>query len=204
MSIVKISKSSGYIEYISDKVIWNADIYFNVQERSIQLFGTTRKLSTKERDDIITEILTKYAFGNYIDKEPDIWKCKLKNRNQEKYEERKENRMSYSIIGEKILEHGINGKDIPLIVLLKNVYTNLKIEVADMNERKKHMTTLEFKFSGTRSEYKLCLKIFEYILKEIENELNIYTGMKLNLSFINSKYNFQDKNAKVLFIIREA
>lgn len=204
MSNVKISKSSSYIEYTSDKVTWNADIYFNLQEREIQIFGTTRTLSDKERDDIITEILLKYAFGNYINRETDVWKCKLKNRNQEKYEERKEDKMSYSLIGEKVLEYEVSNKDNPLILLLKNVYTNLKIETADMYERKKHVTTLEFKFSGTKSEYKICLKILEYIIKEIENELNIYTNSKLNLSFIKSKYNFNDKNAKVLFIIKEA
>lgn len=204
MSNVEISRSSSYIKYTSDSITWDADIYFNIQTKEIQIIGTTRTLTDKERDDIITKILSKYAFGNYIDKETDIWKCKLKNRDKEKYEERKEEKTSYSIIGEKVLEYSVNNQDIPFVVLLKSAYTNLKIEALDMIEKNKHMTTLEFCFTGTKSEYKLCLKIIEYILKEIENELSIYANVKLNLNFINSKYNHKEKNAKILFIVKEA
>lgn len=204
MSNVQISKSSNYIKYTSDSLTWEADIYFNIPDREIQILGTTRALSDKERDDIITKILGKYVFGNYLNSETDIFKCKLKNRNQEKYNERKEDKMSYSIIGEKVLEYKVNSQDLPFIVVLKSIYTNLKIETLDMKEKNKNMTTLEFKFLGTKSEYKLCLKILEYIIKEIENELSICTNLNLTLNFVNSKYNIKEKNAKILFIVKEA
>lgn len=112
--------------------------------------------------------------------------------------------MSYSIIGEKVLEYKVNSQDLPFIVVLKSIYTNLKIETLDMKEKNKNMTTLEFKFLGTKSEYKLCLKILEYIIKEIENELSICTNLNLTLNFVNSKYNIKEKNAKILFIVKEA
>lgn len=204
MSSLKINKSTNFIEYTSDEVTWFADIYFNVQEREILLIGTTRNLTDNEREDIITEILSKYAFGNYINKETDIWKCKLKNRAKEKYEERQKNKMSYSLIGEKILEYNVNHNDPSIVILLKNVYTNLKIELLDMLERKKHMSTLEFNFSGAKYEYKLCLRILDYILKEMENELSLYVDKNVTLNFVKGKYNFNEKNAKILFVIKEA
>jgi hypothetical protein len=62
MDCVKISKSSSLIQYEDSKRIWDADIIFNISNREILVLGTTRVLSSKERNNIITKILNVYAF----------------------------------------------------------------------------------------------------------------------------------------------
>ena len=86
MNYVKIDKSSGILQYDDSKVKWDADIIFNVSNKEILIYKTTRKLTNQERNNIITKIINMYAFGNYFNNEPGILYCKLKNRGLEKKE----------------------------------------------------------------------------------------------------------------------
>ena len=122
MNCVKIDKSSGILQYDDSKVKWDADIIFDVSNKEIIIYRTTRKLTNQERNNIITKILNLYAFGNYFVNEPGILYCKLKNRGLEKKEENFSNTRSYSIIGEEVLELSNNSDDCEIVKTLINLY----------------------------------------------------------------------------------
>ncbi len=205
MSNVKIDKASSYLKYENNNTSWTADIITNVYDKEIILLGTTRVLTNNERDDIITEILNKYAFGNYLNKEDGIWKCKLKNRGLEKYEEIKQNDMrSYSILTEEIVDYSKRQDDCDMLKVLRTLYLNLKIEVTENIKIKKipQKTRLEFTFNGKKSEYKLFLDIISYIKEEFEDALSRYAKKNVYIKIIKGKLN--DKKANTLFIIKGA
>ncbi len=64
--VVSISKSTSEIKYDDEVNMWYADIIFNVYDKNILIYGTTRKLTDKERSDIITELLNKYYFRKLL------------------------------------------------------------------------------------------------------------------------------------------
>lgn len=205
MSNVKIDKASSYLKYENNNTSWTADIITNVYDKEIILLGTTRVLTNNERDDIITEILNKYAFGNYFNKEDGIWKCKLKNRGLEKYEEIKQNdKKSYSLITEEIVDYSKRQDDCDMLKVLRTLYLNLKIEVTENIKTMKipQKARLEFAFCGRKSEYKLFLDIISYIKEEFEDALSRYANKNVYIKVIQGK--LKDKKANTLFIIKGA
>ncbi|MBO5477695.1 MAG: hypothetical protein J6A15_08095 [Clostridia bacterium] len=64
---VKINRSSSEIKYDDDKNMWSADMIFDIPQRSINIYGTTRTLTENERSNIITEILNRFFF-DYMNK----------------------------------------------------------------------------------------------------------------------------------------
>lgn len=62
---VKINRSSSEIKYDDNKNMWSADIIFDVYQRAIYIYGTSRTLTETERSNVITEILNKFFF-NYM------------------------------------------------------------------------------------------------------------------------------------------
>lgn len=219
MKSVKIDKSSSYIEYDDGKDAWNAMILFDLtedkqenKEKEIILLETTRILKNRERNNIITEILNKYAFGIYLNKEYGIWKAKLKNRGLEKkvelgYKDQK----SYSIIGEEVLELPENDNDCEMVKSLRSVYLNLRTQAVEYKKNLKNSITvshktpwnyIKFNFEGTKSEYKLLCKILKSIKDEIEDALSKYIKHSISLEILSG--NFKDKKATIDFLIKEA
>ncbi len=204
---MKISKSSSLIEYDDNNTSWDADIVFDIANKSIDIIGTTRVLSDKERDNIITEILNKFAFGNYFNYEPYIWKCKLKNRGMEKNEELNSKCRSYTIIGEEVLLYPKREDDCDMVKALRNLFTNLKNEAKEYKIRlKRHSNkkeqSISFDFYGKKNEYKLFKEILNEIKWEYEKELSKIIKHKIRLEVFNGKY--KDSKATSIFIIKEA
>lgn len=175
----------------------------------MQIIGTTRVLTNVERSNIITEILNKYAFGNYLNYENNVWLCKLKNRGLDKNVELSISSKSYSMIGEIVLEHKKNQKDSNMVKMLRNLYTNLKNEAVEYNKaRKKNKDniafdkSISFTFYGKKYEYKYFEKIIKEIRWEFEDALSKYINHNINLEVVNGIY--RKSKATSLFIIKEA
>lgn len=64
---VKINRSSNEIKYDDNISIWSADIIFEVNQKAVYIYGTSKALSDTERSNIITEILNKFFF-NFMEK----------------------------------------------------------------------------------------------------------------------------------------
>lgn len=210
MNYVKIDKSSGILQYDDSKVKWDADIIFNVSNKEILIYKTTRKLTNQERNNIITKIINTYAFGNYFNSEPGILYCKLKNRGQEKKEEifskTKTKSYSYSIIGEEVLELSSNPDDSEIVKILRNVYLNLKILACEnKRKRKKNHTAvsfLEFEIFGNRIKSNNLYKIIINIKNEIEDAISKYINDPINIDIIKGR-TAKDKT-NITFFIKEA
>lgn len=206
MNYVKIDKSSGILQYDDSKVKWDADIIFNVSNKEILIYKTTRKLTNQERNNIITKIINMYAFGNYFNNEPGILYCKLKNRGLEKKEEIFSKTKSYSIIGEEVLELPSNPDDSEIVKILRNVYLNLKILACEnKRKRKKNHTavsSLEFEIFGNRIKSNNLYKIIINIKNEIEDAISKYINDSINIKIIKGK-TVKDKT-NITFFIKEA
>lgn len=208
MNYVKIDKSSGILQYDDSKVKWDADIIFNVSNKEILIYKTTRKLTNQERNNIITKIINMYAFGNYFNNEPGILYCKLKNRGLEKKEEifSKTKTKSYSIIGEEVLELSSNPDDSEIVKILRNVYLNLKILACEnKRKRKKNHTavsSLEFEIFGNRIKSNNLYKIIINIKNEIEDAISNYINYPINIDIIKGR-TAKDKT-NITFFIKEA
>ncbi len=206
MNYVKIDKSSGILQYDDSKVKWDADIIFNVSNKEILIYKTTRKLTNQERNNIITKIINMYAFGNYFNNEPGILYCKLKNRGLEKKEEIFSKTKSYSIIGEEVLELPSNPDDSEIVKILRNVYLNLKILACEnKRKRKKNHTavsSLEFEIFGNRIKSNNLYKIIINIKNEIEDAISKYINDPINIKIIKGK-TVKDKT-NITFFIKEA
>lgn len=204
MKCVKISKSHGFIEYDDNNIYWNANVLFKNDEIIIE--DSSRTLTDYERNNIITEILNVYAFGCSLIKDDEIWKCKLKNRGNEKQKELKVSGNSYSIIGEEVLQLDKNENDSDIVTAMRGLYLNLRI-VSKEYEDKYKKTNLRiqkrssFEFNGTKTEYDLFVKIIKTIKKEIEDALNNYINDKIHLEIISGKYSFKNKSAIIIVTI---
>lgn len=206
MNYVKIDKSSGILQYDDSKVKWDADIIFNVSNKEIIIYKTTRKLTNQERNNIITKIINMYAFGNYFNNEPGILYCKLKNRGLEKKEEIFSKTKSYSIIGEEVLELPSNPDDSEIVKTLRNLYLNLKILACEnKKKRKKNHTaasSLEFEIFGNRIKSNNLYKIIINIKNEIEDAISKYINDPINIDIIKGR-TAKDKT-NITFFIKEA
>ena len=140
MESVKILKSSGEIFYDDNKNYWKADISWNIPCKKITIFGTTRALTDKERSNIITKLLNKFYFGNYLDYENDIYLCKLYNRDMSKKEEQDVEDMSYSILGEYILELPQSDDANQIVKDMRNLFVNMRIWVKESINRKEKIS----------------------------------------------------------------
>lgn len=206
MNYVKIDKSSGILQYDDSKVKWDADIIFNVSNKEILIYKTTRKLTNQERNNIITKIINMYAFGNYFNNEPGILYCKLKNRGQEKKEEIFSKTKSYSIIGEEVLELPSNPDDSEIVKTLRNLYLNLKILACENKKKRKKnhtaVSSLEFEIFGNRIKSNNLYKIIINIKNEIEDAISKYINDPINIKIIKGK-TVKDKT-NITFFIKEA
>ncbi len=206
MNCVKIDKSSGILQYDDSKVKWDADIIFDVSNKEIIIYRTTRKLTNQERNNIITKILNLYAFGNYFVNEPGILYCKLKNRGLEKKEENFSNTRSYSIIGEEVLELSNNSDDCEIVKTLRNLYLNLKILACEnKRQRKKNpnmVSKLEFEIFGSRTKTNSLYKIITNIKGEIEDAISKYINDPINIDILKGKTVKNKTN--IMFLIKEA
>lgn len=206
MNCVKIDKSSGILQYDDSKVKWDADIIFDVSNKEIIIYRTTRKLTNQERNNIITKILNLYAFGNYFVNEPGILYCKLKNRGLEKKEENFSNTRSYSIIGEEVLELSNNSDDCEIVKTLRNLYLNLKILACEnKRQRKKNLnmvSKLEFEIFGSRTKTNSLYKIITSIKGEIEDAISKYINDPINIDILKGKTVKNKTN--IMFLIKEA
>lgn len=201
MKCVKINLSSSYIEYDDGKDFWNADILYvyNEQEegKEIRIIGTTRTLTDEERNNIIIELLNKFAFGNYLQKEYELWKCKLKNRGLEKKVELGcKDEMSYSIIGEEVLELSGNVNDCEIVRVLREIYLNLRIQAVEYKNNleskiitayKTPWNSISFNFEGTRYEYNTICKILNSIKHEFEDAISKHINHKIILNIEKGK-----------------
>lgn len=206
MNYVKIDKSSGILQYDDSKVKWDADIIFNVSNKEIIIYKTTRKLTNQERNNIITKIINMYAFGNYFNNEPGILYCKLKNRGLEKKEEIFSKTKSYSIIGEEVLELPSNPDDSEIVKILRNVYLNLKILACENKRKKKKnhtaVSSLEFEIFGNRIKSNNLYKIIINIKNEIEDAISKYINDSINIDIIKGRTAKYKTN--ITFFIKEA
>lgn len=206
MNCVKIDKSSGILQYDDSKVKWDADIIFDVSNKEIIIYKTTRKLTNQERNNIITKIINMYAFGNYFNNEPGILYCKLKNRGLEKKEEIFSKTKSYSIIGEEVLELPSNPDDSEIVKTLRNLYLNLKILACENKKKRKKnhdaVSSLEFEIFGNRIKSNNLYKIIIDIKNEIEDAISKYINDPINIEIIKGK-TVKDKT-NIMFFIKEA
>jgi hypothetical protein len=151
-------------------------------------------------------------FGNYLNREDNIWLCKLKNRGMEKNEELNHlANMSYSIIGEEILELSANENDCELVKCLRNLYLNLKLQAMEYKENIKAKIDLTYKtpwnyisfdFYGSRREYKQFIKIINAIQYEIEDALSKYINHQIKLNIAPGK--IKNNKATTKLLIKEA
>lgn len=209
--IVNINRSSSEIKYDDDKNMWSADIIFDVYQKSIYLYGTTRTLTDVERSNIITEILNKFFF-NYINKinlkdylyfEDNVYLCKLKNRGLEKKEELKQQGTSYSILGETIMELPKHPLENSIISDIRNIYLYLKLAVEEgIQKNSMVFDSIPFEFEGDSHRYKRMLKILEELIPEFEDYLTKYLCGQVNISI--SKGKLRNKKAVVFIKIKEA
>lgn len=216
MRCVKINLSSSYIEYDDGKDFWNADILYVYNEeekkKEIQIVGKTRILTDEERNNIITELLNTFAFGNYLQNEHELWLCKLKNRRLEKKVELGlENEMSYSIIGEEVLELSENVNDCEIVKVLRELYLNLRIQAVEYKNNLKskiitnHKTpwnSISFNFEGSRNEYKTICKILNSIKYEFEDALSKHINHKILIDIEKSK--IANRKATIQIQFKEA
>lgn len=202
MESVKILKSSGEIFYDDNKNYWKADISWNIPCKKITIFGTTRALTDKERSNIITKLLNKFYFGNYLDYENDIYLCKLYNRDMSKKEEQDVEDMSYSILGEYILELPQSDDANQIVKDMRNLFVNMRIWVKEsINRKEKISCTLPFKIYGKKREMKIFLKMFNSIANEFEYYFFKMTGKEVQIKCIESK--IINRKATVIFDIKE-
>lgn len=202
MESVKILKSSGEIFYDDNKNYWKADISWNIPCKKITIFGTTRALTDKERSNIITKLLNKFYFGNYLDYENDIYLCKLYNRDMSKKEEQDVEDMSYSILGEYILELPQSDDANQIVKDMRNLFVNMRIWVKEsINRKEKISCTLPFKIYGKKREMKIFLKMFNSIANEFEYYFFKMTGKEVEIKCIESK--MINGKATVIFDIKE-
>ena len=202
MESVKILKSSGEIFYDDNKNYWKADISWNIPCKKITIFGTTRALTDKERSNIITKLLNKFYFGNYLDYENDIYLCKLYNRDMSKKEEQDVEDMSYSILGEYILELPQSDDANQIVKDMRNLFVNMRIWVKEsINRKEKISCTLPFKIYGKKREMKIFLKMFDSIAYEFEYYFFKTTGKEVEIKCIESK--MINGKATVIFDIKE-
>lgn len=202
MNSVKILKSSGEIYYDDNTNYWRADISFNVPNKEIIIYGTTRSLTDIERSNIIIEILNKYYFGSYLDYENDIYLCKLKNRGMSKKEEQNEEDMSYSILGEYVMELPQNDNANQMVKDIRNLFINMRIWVNESLRRKEEICcTLPFKIFGEKRELKRFLKIMKNITKEFEYYFFKMTNKEVKITCIDDK--IINGKPTVIFEIKE-
>ena len=202
MESVKILKSGGEIFYDDNKNYWKADISWNIPCKKITIFGTTRALTDKERSNIITKLLNKFYFGNYLDYENDIYLCKLYNRDMSKKEEQDVEDMSYSILGEYILELPQSDDANQIVKDMRNLFVNMRIWVKEsINRKEKISCTLPFKIYGKKREMKIFLKMFDSIAYEFEYYFFKMTGKEVEIKCIESK--MINGKATVIFDIKE-
>ena len=202
MNSVKILKSSGEIFYDDNKNYWKADISTNIPNREINIFGTTRELTAEERSNIITQILNKFCFGNYLDKERDIYLCKLKNRGMSKKEEQNIEDMSYSILGEYIIELPQNSDANPIVKDMRNLFINMRVWVKEsLNRKEKISCTLPFKIYGKKREMKIFLNMFNSIKNEFEYYFFFFFGKEVEIKYVSS--DIINEKATVIFEVKE-
>lgn len=196
---VKINKSSGLIEYDDNKnTFWEGDIIFRSNEKDIVILGSAHKLSAEERSNIITEILNKYFFGNYINRDDYIYMYKLKNRNAEKREEDNMTGKSFPILSETIIELPKNIEEDERITQFRNIYMHLKLAVKEaMQKDKDILDDIDYEFYGTILEYRRYKSILNNLIPDFEYSLSNLCGRKLEIEYI-SKY----KSKKTIFSFR--
>ncbi len=147
---------------------------------------------------LLQNYLINIIFGNYLNREDNIYLCKLKNRGLNKKEELKVNDISYSILAEDIIELPQNSDENEIVKSIRNIYINLKLEV---DEAKRSNTILNssipFEYVGNMKEYRKIIKLFSQITHEIE-----YYFSKI----LNRKVKIQISRGKTItyFAIREA
>ena len=208
---VNINRSSSEIKYDDDKNMWSADIIFDVYQKSIYLYGTTRALTKTERSNIITEILNRFFF-NYINKvnlkdylyfEDNVYLCKLKNRGLEKKEELKQQGMSYSILGESIIELPKHPLENSIISDIRTIYLHLKLAVEEgIKTNSMVFDSIPFEFEGDSYRYKRMLKILEELIPEFQEALSQLLCGKVIISI--NKGKLRNKKAVVFIKIKEA
>lgn len=196
---VKIYKSSNYIKYDDNIDIWEGDIIFNVTKYCVDIYGTSRELNDTERSIIITEILNRYAFGSYLDREEDIYMSKLRNRGLEKYEELGlEEKYSYSMLGETIIELKENEDECDAIKSLRNIYLNLKISAKEIEKGYRLRDILVFNVDSNSIEYNKLKKILLFLVPEFETGLSNITKRNMEIKVLDNKYSKRNQ----LFCIR--
>lgn len=117
--------------------------------------------------------------------------------------------MSYSMIGEIVLEYSKRENDSEMVKALRNLYTNLRNEVKEYSNKLKNkgndnfiIQSVSFDFYGKKSEYNYFSNIIREIRCEFEYALSKYIGKKIHLEIINGIY--RKSKATSLFVIKEA
>lgn len=198
---VKINKSSGLIEYDDNNTFWEGDIIFRSDEKDIVILGSAHKLSAEERSNIITEILNKYFFGNYINRDEYIYMYKLKNRNVEKREEENVKGRSFPILSETIIELPKNIEEDERITQFRNIYMHLKLAVKEAMQKSRYvLDDIDYDFYGTFLEHRRYKSILSNLIPDFEYSLSNLCGRKIEIEYI-SKYN--SKKTTFSFRIKE-
>lgn len=198
---VKINKSIGLIEYDDNSNCWEADIIFRTDVKDIVLLGTAHKLTSEERSNIITEILNKYYFGNYINRDSYLYMYKLKNRNEEKSEENNTIGKSFPILAETIIELPKNVEENKNITQLRSIYKYLKLAVEEaLSDNKSVIDDIDYEFSGTYFEYRRYKTIIKNLLPDFEYYLTQMYGNKIKIEYTSK---FKIKKGIFSFRIKE-
>ncbi len=158
-------------------------------------------LTDIERSNIIVKILNKYYFGNYLDYEEDIYLCKLKNRGLSKKEEQNLEEMSFSILGEYVIELPQAENANPIVKDIRCLFINLRIYIDEAIKNKSKISyTLPFKIYSEKRDVKKFLKIINNIKMEFEYYFFKMTGKNIQINCISKKMR---NNQNILFEIKE-
>lgn len=117
--------------------------------------------------------------------------------------------MSYSMIGELVLEYSKCEIDSEMVKALRNLYTNLRNETLEYSNKLKDKEksnfitqSISFEFYGKKREYMYFSNIIREIRCEFEYALSNYIGKNIHLEIINGIY--RKSKATSLFVIKEA
>ncbi len=109
---------------------------------------------------------------------------KLKNRGLGKKEEKKIKEISYSMLGEDIIELPKNDFECEKISEFRSIYLNLKIAVEDAKIEKKILNDdIKFKFEGTILDFKKYRKILDDLIPEFSHSLSKLYGRDICIKY---------------------
>ena len=176
---VKLSFNSMTISYDDNENIWEGSLLISHKEKKIYIEGISRKLTAKERSDVITKIFNEYYFSiNSIIEGKDIINYRFLDRKQFEY-----NNPCYNMLEEVIFVLDKNEQENKIITELRSLYTlaysQVKIELKSillLNSTSKEasigyaLIPIEL-HNCTKGDYRKLKKLLNIIKSEMINAI---------------------------------